>query len=232
MDRAASFSKVVRRLAADGLEVITFDRAGYASRVDEPVPARRVQADAGDLVDRLGGRPTVVAGHSYGGHVALASSLRRPDLVRGVVLYETPLAWAPWWPPDTSGGRAVEVVRGGGTPADAAETFMRSIVGDRVWDRLPPATKEARRAEGLALLADMHDIRDAAPYDPGAVTTPVVIGCGSESKGQHRLGTGEWQRLLPHAEVVVVEGAGHGAHLSHPDAFADLVRRLLPYAET
>jgi hypothetical protein len=27
-------------------------------------------------------------------------------------------------------------------------------------------------------------------------------------------------------------GAVHGAHLSHPDAFADLVRRMLPYAET
>jgi pimeloyl-ACP methyl ester carboxylesterase len=232
MDRAASFSKVVRRLAGDGLEVVTFDRAGYASRVDEPVPDRRVESDARDLLDRLDGRPTVVAGHSFGGHVALAASLHRPDVVRAVVLYETPLAWAPWWPPDTSGGRAVEVVRAGGTPADAAETFMRSIVGDRVWERLPSATKDARRAEGLALLADMHDIRAAAPYDPASVTTPVVIGRGSESKGQHRLGTDEWRRLLPHAEVVVVAGAGHGAHLSHPDAFADLVRRMLPYAET
>lgn len=232
MDRAASFSKVVRRLARDSLEVVTFDRAGYASRVDEPAPEHRVEADARDLLARLGSRPAVVVGHSYGGHVALAASLLRPDLVRAVVLYETPLAWASWWPPDTSGGRAVEVVRAGGTPADAAETFMRSIVGDRVWERLPVATKEARRAEGLALLADMHDIRTAAPYDPGSVTTPVVIGCGSESKGQHRLGTAEWQRLLPHAEVEVVAGAGHGAHLSHPDAFADLARRALGYAET
>lgn len=232
MDRASSFSKVVRRLATDGLDVVAFDRAGYASRADEPAPGRRVDADAGDLLARLEGRPAVVAGHSYGGHVALAASLQRPELVRAVVLYETPLAWAPWWPPDTSGGRAVEVVRRGGTPGEAAETFMRSIVGDRVWERLPAATKAARRAEGPALLADMHDIRAAAPYDPSAVPVPVLIGCGSESKGQHRLGTDEWQRLLPHAEVVVVEGAGHGAHLSHPDAFADLLRRALAYAET
>ena len=232
MDRASSFSKVVRRLAADGIEVVAFDRAGYASRVDEPVPDHRVNADARDLLARLGERPAVVVGHSFGGHVALAASLLEPARVHAVVLYETPLAWAPWWPPDTSGGRAVEVVRRGGAPAEAAETFMRSIVGDRVWERLPAATKEARRAEGRALLADMHDIRAGAPYDPGAVTAPALIGCGSESKGQHRLGTDEWRRLLPHAEVVVVEGAGHGAHLSHPDAFADLARRARRYAET
>jgi pimeloyl-ACP methyl ester carboxylesterase len=28
----------------------------------------------------------------------------------------------------------------------------------------------------------------------------------------------------------VVEGAGHGAHLSHPEAFADLVRRAVELA--
>lgn len=232
MDRAASFAKVLRRLSADGIEVVAFDRAGYAGRVDEPVPEHRVSADVDDLLAELGEAPAVLVGHSYGGHVALAASVRRPDLVPAVVIYETPLAWTDWWPPDTSGGRAVDTVRRGGSPAEAAETFMRSIVGDRVWERLPAATKAARRAEGPALLADMHDIRAAAPYDPSAVTVPVIIGRGSESKGQHRLGTEEWQRLLPGAEVVVVEGAGHGAHLSHPDGFADLARRALRYAET
>ena len=230
MDRAASFAKVRRRL--DDVDVLAFDRAGYASRVDEAPPAPRVAGDARDLLDRLGGEPAVVVGHSYGGHVALAAAVERPDLIRSVAIYETPLAWADWWPPDTSGGRAVEVVRAGGSPAEAAETFMRSIVGDRVWERLPPSTKEARRLEGPALLADMHDIRAAAPYDAAAVRVPVVIGCGAESKGQHRLGTDAWRALLPHARVTIIEGAGHGAHLSHPDAFADLARSALDYAET
>jgi pimeloyl-ACP methyl ester carboxylesterase len=221
MDRAASFAKVLRRLTAAGAAASGADRAGYASRIDDPIPQPRVAGDAGDLLAGLEG-PSVVVGHSYGGHVALAASLQRPDLVRAVVIYETPRAWMDWWPPDTAGGRAVEVVRAGGTPAEAAETFMRAIVGDAVWERLPASTKAARRAEGPALLADMDGIRDAAPYDPAAVRVPVVIARGSESKGQHRLGTDEWRRLLPEASLVVVEGAGHGAHLSHPDAFAGL----------
>jgi pimeloyl-ACP methyl ester carboxylesterase len=229
MDRAASFAKVRRRFDD---AVVAFDRAGYASRVDEPPPVPRVAGDARDLLDRLGDEPAVVVGHSYGGHVALAAAVERPDLVPAVAIYETPLAWTSWWPPDTAGGRAVEIVRDGGTPAEAAETFMRSMVGDRVWDRLPASTKEARRREGPALLADMHDIRAHPLYDPMAVTVPVVIGCGAESTGQHRLGTDAWRELLPHADVVIIDGAGHGAHLSHPDAFADLARRASGYAET
>jgi pimeloyl-ACP methyl ester carboxylesterase len=228
MDRATSFAKVRRRLEAAGHAVLAEDRAGYGTRVDDPIPSPRVAGDAADVLAALpattADEPAVLVGHSYGGHVALAMAIARPDLVRAVVIYETPLAWMDWWPPDTSGGQAVRVVAEGGTPADAAERFMRSIVGDRVWDRLPPSTKAARRAEGHALLADMDDIRHLPPpYDPTAVAAPVVIGRGSESKGQHRLGTEAWRELLPEAEVVVIEGAGHGGHLSHPDAFAGLV---------
>lgn len=231
MDRATSFAKVIRRLAGeDGLDVRCRDRAGYGSRVDEPIPNPRVVGDALDVLDDLDDAdgPAVVVGHSYGGHVALAASLLRPERVAAAVIYETPIAWAEWWPPNTSGGLAVRAA----TPAEAAETFMRSIVGDAVWERLPAKTRAARRAEGPALLADMADIRTAAPYDPTAVTVPVVIGRGSASKGHHRLGTEEWQRLLPHAECRIVEGAGHGAHTSHPDGFADLVRAARARART
>jgi pimeloyl-ACP methyl ester carboxylesterase len=31
----------------------------------------------------------------------------------------------------------------------------------------------------------------------------------------------------PAATMVTFEGAGHGAHLSHPDAFAEFVREVL-----
>ena len=234
MDRASSFAKVRRRLQ-DEHEVLAFDRAGYGERVDEPLPARRgrIAADVEDVLDRLDG-PAVVVGHSYGGHVALASAIARPDLIRAVGAFETPLAWMPWWPPDTSGGVAVRAARTG-TPSDAAEAFMRSIVGDHVWSRLPPSTREARRAEGPALLADMADIQvpaDEAPYDPSAVPAPVVVGRGSESRAQHLEGTNALLGLLPDAELVVIEGAGHGAHTSHPDAFADLVRTVVRRSRT
>ena len=101
---------------------------------------------------------------------------------------------------------------------------MRSIVGEDVWARLPPSTKQARRAEGPALLADMADIQQLPPpYDPAEVAVPVVVGRGSESKHQHLRGTEALLELLPDAELHVVEGAGHGAHASHPDGFVGFV---------
>ena len=232
MDRASSFAKVLRRL---GPEALALDRAGYGSRLDEaptatPAERGRIAADVDDLCAHLGGRPTVVIGHSYGGHVAMLAAIRRPELVPAIGVFETPLAWMPWWPPNTSGGVAVRAAATG-TPADAAEAFMRSIVGDEVWSRLPPSTKAARRAEGQALLADMADIqRQPPPYDPSDVAVPVVVGRGSGAKGQHLQGTEALLELLPDAVLHVVDGAGHGAHTSHPDGFVDFVRAAIARA--
>jgi pimeloyl-ACP methyl ester carboxylesterase len=109
---------------------------------------------------------------------------------------------------------------------------MRSIVGDDVWAKLPPATKRARLAEGPALLADMADIQTpgAPPYDPADVRVPVVVGRGSRSKGQHLRGTAALLELLPDATLFVVDEAGHGAHTSHPDGFAAFVRAAVARA--
>src|SRR5687768_4046507 len=225
MDRATSFAKVRKRLDEAGHEVLTFDRAGYGSRVDAPLPdgRGRIADDVDDLLELLDDAPAVVIGHSYGGHVAMASAIRRPDLVPAIGVFETPLAWMPWWPSDTSGGVAVRAARDG-TPADAAEAFMRTIVGDEVWSKLPPSTKAARLAEGPALLADMADIHHLPPpYEPADVAVPVVVGRGSESKHQHLAGTEALLELLRDPVLHVVEGAGHGAHASHPDGFCEFV---------
>ena len=229
MDRATSFAKVRRRLVEAGHDVLAFDRAGYGTRVDAPLPSGRgrIGGDVDDLLELLDGRPAVVIGHSFGGHVAMAAAIRRPDLLPAIGVFETPVAWMPWWPPDTSGGLAVAAAETG-TPADAAEAFMRSIVGDDVWSRLPPSTKDARRAEGPALLADMADIRTPPPpYDPTEVGVPVVVGRGSESKGQHLRGTQALLELLPDAELHVIEGATHGAHAGDPEGFARFAEAAL-----
>jgi pimeloyl-ACP methyl ester carboxylesterase len=54
---------------------------------------------------------------------------------------------------------------------------------------------------------------------------PVVAAHGSEARPHHKRATGELAHRAPLGELAVIEGAGHGAHLTHPEAFADLVRR-------
>lgn len=226
LDRAAAFARVQRHL--EDLRVLRYDRRGYGrSLAIGPAPSFAAQVD--DLAGVIGDRPAVVVGHSLGGVIALALAQRSPVLVRAVVAYEAPMAWTHWWPAATAGSAAMAAT---GDGADAAERFMRRMIGDERWEALPARTREQRRSEGPALVAELRSIRDpdAPPYAPGAVTVPVVVAHGTTSASHHRRTARELARLVPHGELVVVEGAGHGVHLSHPAALADLARRALARA--
>ena len=151
MDRSAGMLKLSRRLDDDisccattagdtGARPRTTDRSTWA--------ARSMTWSAS-----LEGRAAVVFGHSYGGDVALALAARRPDLVHGVAVYETPLSWLEWWPTTTAGGDALAVQPGHvADPADAAERFMRRLIGDERWTRLPerdpPRPSRGRQGDG------------------------------------------------------------------------------------
>ena len=135
------------------------------------------------------------------------------------------MAWKPWWPRSTAGGVATAPGAGGGD-GDAAERFMRRMVGDERWEGLPQRTRDQRRAEGPALVAELRSIRPPAPppYDPAHLRMPVIAAHGSASRPHHQETARALADAAPHGELVVVEGAGHGVHLTHPAAVADLVR--------
>jgi pimeloyl-ACP methyl ester carboxylesterase len=60
---------------------------------------------------------------------------------------------------------------------------------------------------------------------------PVVAAHGSEARLHHKRATGDLARRVPRGELAVIEGAGHGAHLTHPEAFAGLVQRAAERAD-
>lgn len=223
LDRSAAFARVQRHL--DDLRVLRYDRRGYGRSLAAG-PATSFAQQVDDLESVLAERPAAVVGHSLGGVIALALAQRRPDLVRAVVAYESPMAWMPWWPGTTAGSAATA---GAGDAEDAAERFMRRMVGDERWDRLPPRTRSQRRAEGPALVAELRSIRESAdpPYDPAALTVPVVAGHGTESAPHHRRTAEELAARCPLGSLEIVDGAGHGVHLSHPAALAAMARHAL-----
>jgi pimeloyl-ACP methyl ester carboxylesterase len=226
MDRSGGMLRL-RRILAGSCRVLRYDRRGYARSLPSGPPASFDQ-QVDDLARLLGGRPAVLAGHSFGGVVSLALAERRPDLVRAVVAYEAPEMWAPWWPGSSPGSQALVQP----DPGEAAEWFLRRVIGDAMWERLPAAIRAERRAEGATLLAEMASVRppNPVPYDAGAVTVPVVAAHGSETRDYHRRATAELARAAPLGELRVVEGASHGAHLTHPDDVADLVWRAFELA--
>lgn len=226
LDRSAAFARVQRHL--EDLRVVRYDRRGYGrSLALGAAPTFAVQVD--DLEAVVGDRPAVVVGHSLGGVIALALAQRRPDLVRAVVAYESPMAWMPWWPAATAGSVALTGPR---DPGDAAERFMRRMIGDERWERLPRRTQDQRRAEGPALVAEIASIRhpDAPPYEPERLRVPVIAAHGTMSSPHHRRTAEVLAERAPGAALVVVEGAGHGVHLTHPVELAALARRGLARA--
>lgn len=223
LDRSAGLLKLSRRLDADH-RVTRYDRRGYGRSNPHPGPfdIEEQVADLATVVDAApdSGEPLVLVGHSYGGNVALAFTDRHPGRVSGVVVYESPMSWEPWWPKDSAGGNAVAWQD---DPQEAAERFMRRLIGDERWDRLPPATRRARRSEGPAMVGELADLRRSAPWRPDRIGVPVLALRGEHGQDHHRLGVEALGRMLSDVETAVVPGARHFGPNTHPDEVATLV---------
>ncbi len=222
LDRSAGLLKLSRRLD-ESFRVVRYDRRGYGRSLPHAGPFG-IDDQVADLVDVLVREPgpAVVVGHSYGGNVGLAAAQRRSDLVAGVVVYESPLSWLDWWPTDTAGGdaRAWRL-----DPADAAERFMRRLIGDERWERLPSATRSARRAEGAALVGELVDLSEHAPWSPDDVRVPVLAVRGEHARAHHHRSTDTiagWFGTDP----VVLRGARHFGPNTHPDEMGDIVSQF------
>lgn len=222
LDRGAGMLRIGRHLD-DRYRVLRFDRRGYGRSRPHPGPFT-LEANAEDLVSLLAGRRAVVVGHSLGSHVAMRAATMVPDQVVGVVCYEPPLSWEPWWPGSTGGSSTFLQ----SDPGDAAEAFMRRMAGDATWEALPERTRASRRAEGEAFLAEIVDLRRGRPWDPAAVRCPVVVGHGSLAKEHHVTGARLMASWLADATSIELEGATHGAHTSAAGPFVErLVAPLL-----
>ena len=106
------------------------------------------------------------------------------------------------------------------------ERFLRRMLGDDTWARMPAVMRRDRRAEGVALVAEMVALdRGGELFDPVAIEVPVLTGHGDRSRPRHR----EAARLVaaeaPRGELWVIEGAAHPAHYTHAADFARFVGR-------
>jgi pimeloyl-ACP methyl ester carboxylesterase len=217
MDRSAAMVLLSRRLD-DQYRVLRYDRRGYARSRDAGGPFT-MDAHVADLVGLLDGRCAVVFGHSYGGNVALALAERHPELVRAVAVYEVPLSWLPWWPGRRSGPTAA-------SPEEAAEQFMRRMVGDDQWDALPESTRSARRAEGQTFVDEIADLGAEPPWHAERIDVPFVAMYGALTREHHRDGCHYLAELLSDQEAIAIEGARHNGPFTHPEAVAAVIRAI------
>lgn len=218
LDRHTSFRQVAAHLSE--WTVIGYDRRGWGGSRALGDATTTLEDHVDDLTAILAAQPgSVVAGHSYGGLVALCAAARSPELVRAVVAYEPPVRWLPWWPPSAPWEQLVRDTEPNG-PAAVAEELLRAVTGR------PPATPRHQLEEdGTALVTEMGDRSLDTPCSTRSRWT-----CRSWSaRGRRRIRCPITETALhlaalaPNGRFREIPGAGHAAHVTHPAAFAELI---------
>jgi pimeloyl-ACP methyl ester carboxylesterase len=218
MDRSAGLLRLSRRSTTTHC-VIRYDRRGYgrSAEVGPRGPSRPTSTTW--RAARLTGAaraPAIVFGHSFGGTWHSASLLAGRSRCAPWWSTRCPLSWLDWWPGNSAGAAAMAV----DDPGDAAEAFMRRLVGDAVWERLPASKQAERRAEGAAMVAELADLRRRAPWDGDRITAPVLALHGEHARPHHRAAMEGLGEMIPGCRTAMVPAAGHAGPHTHADAVA------------
>ena len=220
LDRGASFSRMARRLT--NFEVWSYDRRGYqGSRGLAPFSLEHHIDDLAVLAAEAKQQgPVILFGHSFGGLVAYGVAVKHPQLVDLVVAYESPFPW-------------IKRLGQAGPPLSQdhgaeAERFFRGVVSSEGWDRLSSEEQASRRADGDALVQDLTDLyHSEIHFNLETLHIPAAYLFGDGPFQAHYVEIGkELQKSDPEAQVIQLQKAPHGAHLSNPDQLADVINQL------
>lgn len=221
------------------VRMVTWDRRGHdRSPLPPGVTSFTVEehaADAALLVERELGGSAFVCGSSFGGVVALELARSRPELVRGAVLIEPPLR-----PNDAERGlpeafllQMAQIEEAEGGPA-AAEYFLRSVLGDTAFERMPRRYQERSKSfwrqigQDCAALA-AYEVRYPAL---ASVQIPVLLLGGERSAPPFRPTLEALYASLPNAALEIVPGAGHMLHAEAHRLFGERLLRFMGVAPT
>jgi pimeloyl-ACP methyl ester carboxylesterase len=184
-----------------------------------------VEQHAEDAIELLGDSALIV-GSSFGSVVALEVLRRRPPAVKGAVLIEPPMA-----PSDATPAAPIaflaefdrRVAEQGG-PA-AAELFLRTVLGEVAYERIPEAFQERSKARWAEIRADSEALIAYRPrYDElPAIETPVLLLGGDRSAAYFGPTLEALRAALPNARLEIIKGAGHMLHAEAHREFARLV---------
>jgi len=170
----------------------------------------------------------LLAGHSMGGRVALEVLRMAPQRVSGVILMDT------GYLPKVAGAVGEEEVRKRLALLQIAqEQGVRAMAQEWVKGMVHPA-----RLTDQSLIGDILDMFDRKNSDifarqllalihrPDAtpvlqaLTMPTLILCGAQDAWSPPSQHIEMHQFVPHAQLAVIENAGHMATMEKPEAVA------------
>jgi pimeloyl-ACP methyl ester carboxylesterase len=213
------------RYQVDGLsrdfDVAAVDLPGHGDSkpVDDP-SVERYAATVIGVLERIGRRKVVLAGHSMGGAVALQVALRHPELLKGLILIGTAayldrLALTPdifLW--------AVAAM-----PHKFKGMFFSEVVAE---DALAIAGDDIRRCRVETVMDDFavcrqFDFRGKLK----ALNLPTLILCGDEDHITPVRYSRRLQQEIPGSTLMLIQKAGHMLPLESPDRVNAAIREFI-----
>ena len=209
----------------DRFAMVAYDRRTGDLTVEEHA------ADAAGLLEREPagegerGRALVV-GSSLGAVIALELIRSRGELCAGAVLIEPPLAASD----DAAALPAAFLaeydrrIAAQGGPA-AAELFLRLVLGDAAYDRVPEVFQDRSKAKWAEIRADTAALIAYRPRyaELRRVAVPVLLLGGARSNAYFRPTLEALRAHLPAARLEIVAGGGHMLHAEAHRRFAELL---------
>jgi pimeloyl-ACP methyl ester carboxylesterase len=185
-----------------------------------------VEESADDLAALIGDDRVLLAGSSFGAVVVLDVLRRYPARCAGAVLIEPPMAASDAGATAPASFLAelddIAVTAG---PEAAAEKFLRTVLGDAVFERMPRAFQDRSKAKWPQIRADSAALIAYRPRyaELGSVGTPVLLVGGDRSAPYFRPTLDALAAALPAARLAIIPAAGHMLHAEAPRKFTELV---------
>jgi pimeloyl-ACP methyl ester carboxylesterase len=222
--------------------VIAPDLPGYGETTPQPPEHDPDVGYASELVEALVrhvGPPAVLAGHSYGGVVALAVALRGNVPVRALALFEPVAVKVLSMAHESEAYAATKAVfddyissveRGDG---EAVRKMVDFWFGEGAFARMPEPLAAFLVKETAS---NVKDVRAAfrESYSSaalGKLRMPVATVVGNRSPDiMHRIARALAERL-PYGSVTVLQKANHALTTTHADAVAEAIASLASDAD-
>jgi pimeloyl-ACP methyl ester carboxylesterase len=215
---------------ADEFTVVAWDQPGAGRSSD--VPADFGVADYADclaaLIEALALGPAHVAGLSWGGTVVLELYRHHPELVATLILVDTYAGWKGSLPEKEIRSRLAGMRQRLEAPADESDPYLPGLfAGDPPAEFVPLLEEMAAsvRPESLRtqhLVMAEVDQRDLLPR----IAVPTLLIWGELDVRSPLTVARQFQEAIPHAELVVIPGAGHVSNLEQPERLNEAVREF------